>query len=123
TRKESQLRKVIAAFKDHPAIGGYKASDEPAWGHVPVNKVMRAYNVIREVDPHHPVLVLHAPKFGSEAIAPYVPACDITGEDIFPIGFPMGKHSDLPNPEISVVADETDRIMKAAAGRKPVWMT
>jgi hypothetical protein len=113
---------VIAAFKDHPAIGGYKASDEPAWGHVPLDNVVRAYRAIREVDPNHPVLVLHAPKFTADVIAPYMPGCDVTGEDIFPIGYPPGKHSDLPNKELSVVADETDKIMKAAGG-KPVWIT
>jgi hypothetical protein len=52
---------------------------------------------------------------------------DVTGEDIFPIGYPPGKHSDLPNKELSVVADETDKIMRAARGisgqGKPVWMT
>ena len=121
-RKEATLRKVIGEFKDHPAIGGYKASDEPAWGHVPLDTVVREYQVIHEADPNHPVLVLHAPKFTADVIAPYMPGCDITGEDIFPIGFPMGKHSDLPNKELSVVADETDKIMLAAHG-KPVWMT
>jgi hypothetical protein len=34
----------------------------------------------------------------------------------------MGKHSDLPNKNISVVGDETKKIVKAAGG-KPVWMT
>ena len=121
-RKEGQLRKVIGEFKDHPAIGGYKASDEPAWGHVPVETVVRAYRVIHEVDPYHPVLILHAPKFTADVIAPYMAGTDITGEDIFPIGYPMGKHSDMPNKELSVVADETDKIMRAAHG-KPVWMT
>ncbi len=120
--REAKLRKVIETFKDHPAIGGYKASDEPAWGHVPLDTVVRAYRVMREVDPNHPVLVLHAPKFAASVIAPYMAGCDVTGEDIFPIGYPMGKHSDLPNKELSVVADETDKIMKAAGG-KPVWMT
>jgi len=120
--REAKLRKVIEAFKDHPAIGGYKGSDEPAWGKVPVENVLRAYRVMREVDPNHPVLVLHAPKFAASVIAPYMVGCDVTGEDIFPIGYPLGKHSDLPNKELSVVADETDKIMKAAGG-KPVWMT
>src|SRR5207249_1124412 len=62
--REATLRRVIAGFKDHPANGGYKGSDEPAWGKVPVADVLRAYRVIKQVDPDHPVMVLHAPRFG-----------------------------------------------------------
>ena len=41
---------------------------------------------------------------------------------VYPITYPPGNHSDLPNKEISLVADWT-KIIKQAAGEKPVWMT
>ena len=44
------------------------------------------------------------------------------GVDIYPITYPPGNHSDLPNKQISLVADWT-KIIKQAAGAKPVWMT
>jgi hypothetical protein len=115
------LRNVLARFKDHPGNGGYKGSDEPPWAKIPVGPVRNVYQIAKEVDPDHPVMVLHAPKFKPEVLSPYMPFCDVTGEDIFPIAYPGGGHSDLPNKQISVVADETDKIMKAAGG-KPVWM-
>ena len=49
---------------------------------------------------------MHAPKFAAEALAPYMAGCDVTGEDIFPVSYPPGKHSDLPNKELSVVGVE-----------------
>lgn len=115
------LRRVLTRFKDHPANGGYKGSDEPPWAKIPVGPVKNVYQIAKEVDPDHPVMVLHAPKFKPEVLSPYMPFCDVTGEDIFPIAYPGGGHSDLPNKQISVVADETKKIMKAAGG-KPVWM-
>ena len=121
--KEPLLRRVVAQFKKHPANGGYKGSDEPAWARIPVEPCMRVYRIIKEIDPNHPVAVLHAPRFTPDVLAPYMPACDVTGEDIFPVAFPGGGHSDLPNRHnISVVGDETRKIIQAAQG-KPVWMT
>ncbi len=69
--KRSDAAKVIGEFKDHPAIGGYKASDEPAWGHVPLDTVVREYQVIHEADPESSgKLVLHAPpKFTADVIS------------------------------------------------------
>jgi len=52
----------------------------------------------------------------------YVDAGDIFGVDIYPVTYPPGTHSDLPNNEISLVADWT-QIIRAAAKGKPVWMT
>jgi hypothetical protein len=115
------LRRVLTRFKDHPGNGGYKGSDEPPWAKIPVGPVKNVYRIAKEVDPDHPVMVLHAPKFKPEVLSPYMPFCDVTGEDIFPIAYPGGGHSDLPNKQISVVADETKKIMQAAGG-KPVWM-
>lgn len=52
----------------------------------------------------------------------YNPAADITGADIYPIGFPPGGHSLETNKEISMVGDYTRRMMEVAEGKLPVWM-
>lgn len=123
SEQEQTLRRVIAKFNDNPGTMGWKGKDEPAWGKTPVENVLRTYKVIKEAEGDNklPVIVGQAPKYPAERLAPYSAGCDITGEDIFPIGYPLGKHSDMPNKQISVVGDETKKIMKAANG-KPVWM-
>ena len=125
SEQEQTLRRVIAKFKDHPGAMGWKGKDEPAWGKppTPVESVIRTYKIIKQADNNNlPVTIGQAPKFTAETLAPYSAGCDFTGEDIFPIGYPLGKHSDMPNKQISVVGDETKKIVKAAGG-KPVWMT
>jgi hypothetical protein len=117
------LRKVIAHYKDHPANGGYKGADEPPWGKEPVEPVRKLYEIVRSIDPDHPVIVMHAPLLSPDVIAPYIPWCDITGADIFPISYPPQTHSDDPNKNISVVGDITKKMMRLAGGKKSVWMT
>ena len=67
-------------------------------------------------------MIIQAPRSTVAQLAPYRPAFDITGADIFPIAYPPGEHSDLPNKDISVVGDVTRKMVRAAGG-KPVWMT
>ena len=63
-----------------------------------------------------------APLGTTASLTPYRPAFDITGADIYPVAYPPGQHSDLPNKDISVVGDMTKKMVTVAGG-KPVWMT
>jgi hypothetical protein len=123
---EQLLVRIANGLKGHPALGVYKGVDEPANPNapapIPPDGLVRAYQKLRATDPNHPVVITEAP-LGSEAsLEPYRPAFDITGADIYPVSYPPGIHSDLPNKDISVVGDVT-RKMVTAAGGKPVWMT
>ena len=124
---EQLLRKIVAAFKAHPALGVYKGVDEPRnpfrgdkW--IRPAGLVRAYDKLRALDPDHPVVIVQAPRSTVAELAPYRPAFDITGADIFPVAYPPGDHSDLPNKDISVVGDVTRKMIQAA-GAKPVWTT
>ena len=59
--QERTLRKIIARFKDHPGLGAWKGYDEAAWVKMPVEPVMAAYKIFKEMDPDHPVILIHAP--------------------------------------------------------------
>lgn len=123
---EQLLVRIANSLKAHPALAVYKGVDEPANPNrpapVPPGGLIRAYQKLKATDPNHPLVIIQAP-LGSEAsLEPYRPAFDITGADIYPVSYPPGVHSDLPNKDISVVGDVT-RKMLAAAGSKPVWMT
>ncbi len=124
---EQLLTKVVNALKGHPALLAYKGIDEPRnpfrgadW--IRPAGLVRAYARLKELDPDHPLVIIQAPRGTIDELAPYRPAFDITGADIYPVAYPPGRHADTGNTDISVVGDVT-RKMTAAAGSKPVWMT
>lgn len=116
------LRRIVERFRNHPGLGAWKGADEPEWGKRPVADCVRAYDLLRRLDPNHPLCLIEAPRGTVETLRPYNAGCDIVGADIYPIGYPPGTHSLLPNKDISMVGDYTDRMMEVAGGRKPVWM-
>jgi len=119
---EQLLVRIANGLKTHPALGAYKGVDEPAWGGVAPAGLTRARTKLRTIDPDHPVVITQAPLGSVPSLVPYRPAFDITGADIYPVAYPPGQHSDLPNKDISVVGDVTKKMVDAAGG-KPVWMT
>ena len=121
-RTEAMLRRIVTRFRDHPGLGVWKGVDEPEWGKAPIPPLVRAREIIRELDPSHPLALTHAPRGTVETLRPYNAGADITGADIYPIGYPPGAHSLLPNKEISMVGDYTRTMMQTADGKMPVWM-
>jgi hypothetical protein len=120
--EEQILLKVANGLKTHAALGAYKGADEPALGKIPAAGVARARTKLRTVDPDHPVVIIQAPLGTVASLTPYRPAFDITGADIYPVAYPPGRHTDLPNKDLSVVGDVTNKMVNAA-GTKPIWMT
>ena len=125
--REQMLAQVATTFKDHPGLGAYKGVDEPRnpfrgeeW--IRPAGLVRAAQRLKVLDPQHPLVIIQAPRSTVAQLSPYRPAFDITGADIFPLAYPPGEHSDLPNKDISVVGDVTRKMVRAAGG-KPVWMT
>ena len=102
-----------------------EAADEPQWGKEPVAPLVRAYDIIHEEDPNHPVWIVQAPRGSVEELRPYNAAYDIGGVDIYPIGYPPGGHvvAAEPNKRISMVGDYTRKMLRVVDGRKPIWLT
>jgi hypothetical protein len=119
---EQLLVKIANGLKTHPALGVYKGVDEPAHGGIPAAGLARARTRLRAIDPDHPIEITQAPRGPVASLVPYRPAFDVTGADIYPVAYPPGQHSDLPNKDISVVGDVTKKMVDAAGG-KPIWMT
>ncbi len=120
--EEQLLVKIANGLKTHAALGAYKGADEPALGKIAAAGLVRARTKLRTVDSDHPVVIIQAPLGTVVSLTPYRPAFDITGADIYPVAYPPGRHSDLPNKDISVVGDVTKKMVRAA-GSKPIWMT
>src|SRR5205085_12684813 len=111
---EVMQRKIVLRFRDHAGLGVWKGVDEPEWGKEPIPPLVRAREILRELDPNHPVAVTHAPRGTVETLRPYNAAADITGADIYPVGYPPGAHSLLPNKELSMVGDYTQTMIQVA---------
>jgi hypothetical protein len=120
--KAAELRRVVEKYRDHPGLFCWKGEDEPEWGKVPVEKTQRFYDIVHTLDPRHPVWMTQAPRGTIESLKAYDPAYDIAAIDIYPIGYPPGMHSHLPNKEISVVGDYAGWLREITSGRKPFWM-
>jgi hypothetical protein len=122
SKTEQLLTKVVNALKGHPGLGAWKGVDEPALGNVPAAGLVRGYKRLKAIDPNHPVVIIQAPRGTAADLKKYAPALDITGADIYPVGYPPGTHAARANKDVSVVGDVTRTMVSAAAG-KPVWTT
>jgi hypothetical protein len=74
------------------------------------------------LDPNHPLAVIEAPRDTVAMLRTYNAACDITGADVYPISYPPGIDSLLPNKQISMVGDYTKKMIEVSEGKMPVWM-
>src|SRR3954469_12140968 len=123
--REDRLRRVVRFFKNNPGLGIWKGADEPQLGQRSVPALVRAYNVIHNEDPNHPVWIVHAPRGTVEELKPYDATYDIGGVDVYPVSYPLGRHlaeSDS-NRDISVIGDYTQKMLRVTEGRKPIWFT
>jgi hypothetical protein len=121
-RKEAMLRRVVNQFKANPGLALWKGADEPEWGKRKVAPLVRARQIIRELDTNHPIAIIQAPRGTVDTLLPYNAAADIIGADVYPISYPPGTHSTFANKEISMVGDFTQTMMKVSQGKMPVWM-
>ncbi|MGZ4961824.1 MAG: hypothetical protein ACXWC8_04640 [Limisphaerales bacterium] len=121
--REAMLRDVVNHFKNHPGFGAWKGADEPEWGNHPVAPLIRVREIVRELDPNHPMVLIQAPRGTIESMRKYNVTADVVGADIYPISVPPGIHSQFKtNTEISMVGDYTRIMDKVGAGKMPVWM-
>lgn len=122
-KQREDLTKVVTALKDHPGLFFWKFGDEPEWGKIPPEAMIKAYKVVKEIDKDHLVWITHAPRGTTESLRRYNDACDVLALDIYPVSEPPGKHSLLPNKGLSMVGDFTQQMMALAeGGKKMVFM-
>jgi hypothetical protein len=122
-KQREGLENVVTALKDHPGLFFWKFGDEPEWGKVPPEAMIKSYQTVKKIDPNHLAWITHAPRGTTDSLRRYNDACDVLALDIYPISDPPGKHSLLPNKGLSMVGDYTQQMMSLReGGKKMVYM-
>lgn len=123
--QEEQLRRVIRTFREHPGMGIWKGDDEPQWARQSVDPLVRVYGVIKHEDPNHPVWIVQAPRGTVDELRAYNPTYDIGGVDLYPIGYPPGRHlaEGATNCHMSMIGDYTKKMLQVVDHKKPIWLT
>lgn len=108
-QREQLLRAEVETFRNHPALLAWYLSDEPDGNEVPPSELARAYQLVRELDPYHPVtIVFMIPEKARE----YAEAMDIVMTDPYPI----------PQRPPVTVHGAIAGLVSQFAGEKPVWL-
>jgi len=106
---ELLLRTEVAAFRDHPALLAWYISDEPTGHGTTPEELRRAYEIVREVDPYHPVtIVFMRPARAVE----YAAAMDVAMCDPYVI----------PHNPPGAIAPAVDALVSTLGDDKPAWL-
>jgi hypothetical protein len=136
--RRQELVGLVQAVKDHPDLLVYEQRNEPSYTfgdasspQSPPEGMIAGSQVIRELDPHHPIRVGHMNCNLVSTLRKYNPAIDIVGCNPYVVMAPGmrrfvgtrsdGRIVDSPNQTLSAVGDLTDKMMRVADGRA-VWM-
>ena len=108
-QKRNRLISEVNHFKDHPALLGWYISDEPTGHGANPDSLKVDYELIKELDPYHPVtIVFMAPHRARE----YADAMDIVMADPYPI----------PNQPVRWVGTVCKGLSEEFLAEKPVWL-
>jgi len=118
---QHRVYEILPEIKDHPALFGYFLVDEPAWVGIPLANVINGYELLKKLDPYHPVWINAAPRGSTEEHATYASGCDIYGLDIYPVPYP-NSHSNLDDQTMTSVGKYTQQMYDAVNGKKAIWM-
>jgi len=120
-KRKERLADYAARLGNHPALLCWESIDEPAWGSQNAEGLFDGYRYLRALDQQRPIWTNHAPRNLVSTLAYFNRATDVAGADIYPVPEPQ-RQSNIQNPAISVVRDETLKNVEAVAGEKPIFM-
>ena len=143
-KPDDELRAMADSLADHPALLIWEVPDEALWGcwlrawrgkgnlaekHAAFRQraaeqgagIEAGHKRLREIDPHHPLWMNHAPCNSLEQLTAFSVGADIVGCDIYPVlDFPQTPW-DFSGYLLGAVGHFTHRMSLCAPG-KPIWM-
>lgn len=103
------LEKEVLAFKDHPALLSWYIADEPILNGTKVEYLESKYNLIKKLDPYHPIsMVFMKPKNSPK----YTKSFDIMMSDPYPI----------PDLKITTVGIRSRYLKQKFPNHKSTWI-
>jgi len=111
-----------AELKVNNPYPAWKMSQCPAESAALIEATARGCDLVRQLDPAHPLWQNHAPRNSTRSLLKYNEEVDAAGCDIYPAppNYAVG-HSDLRDTLLTSVGAYTDRMANAAPA-KSVWM-
>ena len=109
----AEVTERVKRFKDHPGLLGWYMADEPEINNVTVAWMKDMYDLIRELDPHHPCVVLNDTLPG---VTQYAVAADVSMPDPYIVPLKVG-------PPSSAMTKIAAFMRAATATGKSVWIT
>ena len=136
--RRKDLAELVHKVRNHPSLLCYEQRNEPSYTHANFARpsaspegMKAGSDLIRELDPDHPIRVGHIVHNLVSTLKKYNPAVDILGCNPYivmapnmrrAVGFrPDGRLTDSPNQTLSAIGDFTTKMTRVAEGR-PVWM-
>lgn len=108
TRRWEILRKEVETFRDHPALLSWYMNDEPDGQSRPPELLEKAYQIIRQADPYHPVTVVFViPSMANQ----FANSHDIAMTDPYPI----------PG-DVNAVREYMKPLNQYFRFKKPLWL-
>lgn len=98
----------VSSFKDHPAVLGWYLIDEPSGRWIGADELSEAYQLIRSLDPKHPVYLVEA---DDDDFLISAKGTDILATD----PYPLHRHP------ISTVGEYTRTGVELMGDNRPVW--
>lgn len=133
-----QLKEYVGIVKNHPHLLCYENTNEVAryWKDskpsTTPDDLVAGINLLRELDPNHPIWIAHTRHRTVEALSQYNKFGDITGCNCFPVapdGMRQhigvrddGRVQDCPDPSVHAMGKYTEKMMNVGQGKMPIWM-
>ncbi len=91
TADRERIAQLVNRFKNHPSLLCWEMEDEPAftWNsaepRINPEPLIETYRLIKQEDPHHPVITNHGPVNLISTLAKYNRSTDIVACDVYPV--------------------------------------
>jgi len=105
---EDVIKPEIEAFRDHPALLAWYIADEPEYHNVTSDQLQAVYQLVKKLDPYHPICVCIA---DLKYMPRFTPSMDFIMSDAYPI----------PHQPVTRVAYSMDRARQGTNNAMPVW--
>jgi hypothetical protein len=112
----AQIRKRVAALKDHPGLLAWYLADEPEYHRTLPERVRQIRELIAEEDPYHPTIMVNN---RLDAIRTFREGGDILNPD----PYPFFKRGGGPSSSIERVAGFVREAVKVSNPGQSVWVT